>query len=173
MQHISFNDPEYLLQDARDYVKNNLDDGIICPCCNKYTRRYKRKFNSTMARSLLWLVKTYLNNKPYNFIDVPKDGPRWLVRSNQLATIRWWDLAQRPINEDNPDLKHSGLWKPTEKGINFVFRRIRIPEVAVTYDGNLQELSGNLVSIEDTLGTKFSYAEIMGIEKDGQLPLFY
>ena len=32
-----------------------------------------------------------------------------LVRSNQLPTIRWWNLAQRPKDTNDPDLKHSGV----------------------------------------------------------------
>ena len=150
------------LAKAREYVEKRLDDGVHCPCCGKYTRRYKRKFNATMARSLFWLVSAYRSESTW--IDVPKNAPRWLVRSNQLPTIRWWNLAQRPKDTNDPDLKHSGLWKPTKQGIDFVDLRLKVFNTAVTYDGNVEKLTGTLVSIEDTLGTKFSYAEMMAMD---------
>ena len=39
----------------RAEVQAGLDDGTICPCCDKYVRRYRRKLNASMARSLIWL----------------------------------------------------------------------------------------------------------------------
>tara|TARA_R100001460_G_scaffold13563_2_gene30512 strand:+ start:52 stop:639 length:588 start_codon:yes stop_codon:yes gene_type:complete len=154
---------EYLLSEAREYVKDNLDDGIRCPCCNKWVRRYKRKFNTTMAKSLLWLVNQSKGNE---WIDVPNLGPDWLIRSNQLPTTRWWGLIERPKeNQDKKalekDLKHSGSWRATKKGIAFAYNSISIPSTAITYDGNVEALIGKKIKIQDTVGINFSYSEIM------------
>tara|TARA_Y100000310_G_C20386905_1_gene670870 strand:+ start:274 stop:735 length:462 start_codon:yes stop_codon:yes gene_type:complete len=147
-----------LLSEARKELRDNLDDGIRCPCCDKYARRYRRRFNSTMARSLIWLVRASKN--PPMFVDVPKYGPRELVRSNQLPTVRWWGMVERE-ESGNPDLKHSGLWRPTIAGISFAMCERMVESTAVTYDGELEALEGELISIDDALGKKFSYAEIM------------
>jgi hypothetical protein len=151
-----------LLSEARKELRDNLDDGIRCPCCDKYARRYRRRFNSTMARSLIWLVRASKNTRvdwPM-FVDVPKYGPRELVRSNQLPTVRWWGMVEREGNQ-NPELKHSGMWRPTSAGISFAMDECMVESTAVTYDGELEALEGELISIDDALGKKFSYAEIM------------
>jgi len=151
-----------LLSEARKELRDNLDDGIRCPCCDKYARRYRRRFNSTMARSLIWLVRASKNPRvdwPM-FVDVPKYGPRELVRSNQLPTVRWWGMVEREGNQ-NPELKHSGMWRPTSVGISFAMNERMVESTAVTYDGELETLEGELISIDDALGKKFSYAEIM------------
>lgn len=158
MHHLS-------LEYAREKLMESLDDGARCPCCGKFARRYRRKFNSTMAKSLIWLVATSRNSDG-DWVDVPKAAPRAIVRSNQLPTVRWWGMAERPDNEDNPDLKHSGLWRPTEKGIAFVRLEIKVPSTAVTYDGAVEALNGDPINLLDALGEKFSYADIMGQYKE-------
>ena len=149
------------LAQARADLRSRLDDGSICPCCDKYARRYRRRFNSTMSRSLIWLVRSWEAKGSEGWIDVPAVAPRWVVRSNQLPTIRWWSLAERPPNDD-PLLKHSGLWRPTKNGVAFAHRRTHIQDTAVTYNGNVEAISGAYVDIVDTLGIRFNYAEMMG-----------
>lgn len=147
------------LQEAKDLVFLHLDDGISCPCCQQYARRYRRKFNSTMARSLIWLVREWRESDS-SWVDVAKTAPRWLVRSNQLPTVRWWGLVERPVSED-PTRKHLGLWLPTRKGILFASNLLRLPSHAVTYRGIVEELNGGLISIHDALGDHFDYSELM------------
>ena len=154
------------LEDARMMLKSSLDEGAICPCCDQYARRYRRKFNSTMGRSLLWLVNQWMEIGG-GWVDVPKHGPRWLVRSNQLPTVRWWSLIERAPN-DNPKIKHSGLWAPTQEGIDFALGRTRIPSYATTYGGEVLWLDGSLSTIHETLGRHFDYSEIMTFV--GQIP---
>ena len=158
-QNLKNNGEFSTLAEARLAVLENREKGITCPCCDKFARSYRRKFNATMTRSLIWLVRSWKNTQTW--VDVPSTAPRWLVRSNQLPTVRWWDLIERCPN-DNPEVKHSGLWRPTQKGLEFAYKRIKIPAKALTYDGKVIALEGDLVTIEDTLGTKFDYAELMG-----------
>jgi len=149
------------LDEARKKLYTQLDEGSICPCCDQYARRYRRKFNSTMARSLIWLVQEW-RNSDLPWVDVAKTAPRWLVKSNQLPTVRWWGLVQRPISDD-PTRKHLGLWQPTKKGALFASNLIKLPSHAVTYRGEVEDLVGDLVNIQDALGKHFDYSEIMGL----------
>jgi hypothetical protein len=147
------------LDDAVEFVQAHLDDGVECPCCKGFVRRYKRKFNATMSRSLIWLVRAWETNGN-NWVDVPKTAPRWLVRSNQLPTVRWWGMVERPPSGDSAQ-KHSGLWRPTQKGVDFAHGLIKVPERAVTFHGVVEDLVGQDVSVKETLGTKFDYGELM------------
>ena len=67
------------IDDARAYVKSQLDDGVRCPCCDKFVRRYSRPFNRSMGRAFLWLAHTYTDREDRGWVDVPKLAPRWLV----------------------------------------------------------------------------------------------
>jgi len=149
------------LREAREELFTRLDDGVRCPCCDQYARRYRRNFNSTMARSLLWLVKSWLHREDGKWIDVPRNAPRWLVRSNQLPTVRWWGLVERPPSDD-PKRKHSGLWQPTPSGVAFAQGTLLIPAKAVTYRGIVEGFEGQEITVKQALGKHFDYAEIMG-----------
>jgi hypothetical protein len=86
-------------------------------------------------------------------------APRWLVRSNQLPTLRWWGLVERHGNDD-PTQKHSGLWRATPKGVEFVRARIVVPKKVYTYNAEPLEFGDEMVGIKDCID-KFSYAEVM------------
>ena len=157
-----FDTKQKLLSDARKEVMAALDEGIICPCCDKYVRQYKRKFNSTMARSLMWLVQTHMNIDD-DWVNVPYIAPRWLVQTNQLPTVRWWGLIERHPNTDSAT-KHSGLWRPTQSGIDFAYKKSKIIASAITYNGNVTGFTGDEITIEDALGETFDYSEMMATQ---------
>lgn len=133
-------------------------DGGHCPCCTRWGKVYARNINETMCRSLIWLTKARANE--HGWVDVPETAPRWLVRSNQLPTLRWWNLVER-IPSKNPDAKHSGLWRPTDLGRSFAMCNAAVPKTAYTYKGEVEYMSDDTVVITDCFGKKFSYAEVM------------
>ena len=141
------------LNDARQIILEGRDKGVECPCCGKYVKNYSRSFNESMARSLMWLEKAW-QNTGRTWVNIPDQAPRWLVRTNQLATTRWWWLA-----ESDPDRPLKGMWRPTEEGINFVKGLTRIPTKAVTYNGEVIGMSENKVSINQVLGIPFDRTE--------------
>ena len=146
------------LADAKKYVHDRLDEGIECPCCGKYTRRYRRRFNQSMARSLLWLIESAEGQS--RWVDVPNEAPTWLVRTNQLPTVRWWGLIERKPNEDKKQ-KHSGFWRPTDDGLRWVIQGLTIPSKVVTYNGSVVGYEGERITFEDALGVPFNYNETM------------
>ena len=140
-------------------------EGGHCPCCGRWGRVYKRNINETMARSLIWLCKAPHEN---GWVDVPKHAPRWLIRSNQLPTLRWWDLVQRAGSRDM-EKKHSGLWRPTELGRAFAKGEISVPKTVYTYAGEREKYGDEITTISECFGTHFrlrsflrSYVEVMG-----------
>lgn len=148
------------LEEARAEIQSSLDDGIVCPCCDKYVRRYRRKFNASMSRALIWLYRAALDSDS-GWVDVPKMAPRWLVRTNQLPSVRWWGLIERHPNTDGAT-KHSGLWRVTEAGRSFVQSELKLKSTVVTYNGSPVGFEGNEIYIRESLGTKFDYSELMG-----------
>jgi hypothetical protein len=132
------------------------EDGGHCPCCDRWGKIYPRSLNDTMARSLLWLVNQSANG---DWIDVPQRAPRWLVRSNQLPTLRWWGLVER-FETDDKTKKHSGFWRATERGVLFAQNRLQVPKKVYTYNAEVESFSEELVTIRDCVGS-FDYSAVM------------
>jgi len=134
------------------------DKGGHCPCCGRWGRVYKRPLNETMARSLIWLCDSSVEDA---WVDVPATAPRWLVQSNQLPTLRWWGLVVRCNDNVSEDKKHSGMWKPTELGRLFRSGKSAVQKYVYTYNGAFEKFGGPDVLISDCFGDSFSYKEIM------------
>lgn len=133
------------------------DEGGHCPCCDRYGKQYKRKMNRTMAASLIWL-----QNAGAGWIDVPKQAPKWVVRTNQLSTLKWWGLIERYPADPGGKVKHSGLWRMTTEGSLFAMGLTQAPAWVITYNDEPIEFSDTLIYIEDALGTGFDYRDVMG-----------
>jgi len=154
------------LENAIDtWVDTIHGDGGVCPCCGRFGKVYGRTINENMARGLIWLVDEWESNGK-TWVDVPKRSPRWLVRSNQLPTLRWWGCIERSGTTD-PDQKHSGLWRPTDKGVSFVNDDLKLPKQVFTYANVVIGFSDDdLVTIDECFGKKFSYQEVMETKKN-------
>jgi hypothetical protein len=111
-----------------------------------------------MAQSLMWLCQAIKDED--GWVDVPTNAPRWLVRSNQLATLRWWGLVERKGN-DNPKNKNSGMWRAKKLGFEFAQGMKKIPEKVYTYNGEVEVVSQNLVHISKCFSNYFDYEKIM------------
>ena len=148
------------LSEAREqWIKTIEGDGGKCPCCDRWGKIYPRHINATMSRSLIWVTKNAVDLD--GWINIPKAGPRFIVRSNQLPTLRWWGLVER-YPSDDPAKKHSGLWRATELGKSFANNMISIPKTVFTYAGDVVEFSDERVRCPDTFNTYFDYQEVMG-----------
>jgi hypothetical protein len=102
-----------LAQLRSDWDRTKSGDGGHCPVCDRWGKIYPRGINRTMARSLIWLAA---KSGDGNWVDVPNTAPAWILRSNQLPTLRWWDMVERNDTEKSPENKHSGMWRVTAFG---------------------------------------------------------
>ncbi len=139
--------------------KSRTAKGIACPCCAQNCKRYRRAFNTGMVRSLIWLVLRYQANGK-KWINVPRVAPSYVLRSREFGKIKAWGLIVDRPNTD-PAKRTSGFWKPTKRGIAFVYGRIKIPSHAIFYNRNREKFDGKPVSIRQTIGKKFDYEELM------------
>jgi hypothetical protein len=124
-----------------------------------------------MAESVRWLCE---QDPVDEWIDVPNTAPKWILRSNQLPTMKWWGLVERkavePPSEQQAkkkgDNKHSGLWRPTQKGRDFVFGGLAIPKYVYTYYDTVTRFGDELTTFGECNDT-FSYIAVMS---NGKLP---
>jgi len=139
-----------------DWRKTIQGGGGVCPCCDRWGKVYARSINKTMARSLIWLAH---HSADGTWMDVPKTAPKWLLRSNQLATLRWWGLVQRKPSADDED-KHSGMWRATKAGKAFANNEIAVPKKAFTYNGEVEGFSEETITVDKCV-ERFNYHEVM------------
>ena len=76
------------LHAIRERLRENLDEGVTCPCCGQYAKRYKRKLNSSMAAALCWLW----THSGYAWCDVPSQAPSWVLKAREYPKLAWWGL---------------------------------------------------------------------------------
>ena len=134
---------------ARAELRDALVAGesSTCPCCDQFVKLYRRKLNSGMAHSLVSLWK---QARQY-YVHVPSTMGK---SDGDIAKLRYWELI-----ESHPE--QSGYWRVTELGEQFVTGQITVPSHVLLYNNRFLGLDGDSVSIEDCLGEKFSYAELM------------
>ena len=144
------------LQAARREIREQIDEGVTCPCCGQYAKRYKRAIYSTMARGLIWLVRES-KRTPGGWVDI-KRAP---VRGGDYAKLGHWGMITQA--EPSGASKRSGLWRPTEKGIQFAYSAIRVPSHVFLFNGTVDGWADTTVDIREALGHRFDYLELMGI----------
>lgn len=111
-------------------------DGGHCPVCDRWGRIYARHLNRTMVKSLLWLIGAPLDDEGY--ADVPRDAPRFVVRSNQLSTLKWWNMVESKEHD-------SGRWRATEFGKKFAVGDVQAQRTVFTYAGRVVAMSDERV----------------------------
>lgn len=147
-----------VLRDA--WGRTIAGDGGHCPVCDRWGKVYVRNINTTMAKGLIWLCRQ--TGDKDGWINVPVTGPQWLVRSNQLPTLHWWNLVERKSKDDSNKTKFSGIWRPTRLGVDFVSGLVRVPKSVYTYNNIVVRQGNENVTIRECFGEGFDYNQVMG-----------
>lgn len=147
--------PNGTVAQARTWLRTRIKTGVSCPCCDQYARLYRRKLNATMAYALIWMCR-----QDNGWIDMPKRAPRIVIATNQLGTLALWEVIEQRANTDLAR-KHSGFWRPTERGRAFANNTLQLPTHVYLYNNKVQAWSETRGTIVDALGKQFSYRELM------------
>jgi len=134
-----------------------------CPCCDRVTKIYKRHLHHSTCRTLIDIYKLSAAYKQNLYSD-----HEW-VHVSQLKIVsqdfhiakHWFLIEQKPKEPDNKRKKTSGYWRITEKGRAFICGEISIPEWVHTYNKQVLGFTGDPVSMQDCLGEKFDYKQLM------------
>jgi hypothetical protein len=146
------------LEEARNGLQEALSqgDGALCPCCGQHAKVYKRKLNTEMAVWLIWLAKQFTIQP--DWVDVKETR----LRGGDYGKLVHWGLAVQCTNE-NPKKRTSGLWKPTELGLQFARGAISVPSHVYLYNNEVKGFSDTSTTIREALGNRFNYSELMGL----------
>lgn len=150
------------IEQAKQFLRENMNKGAICPCCHQDVKMYPRKLSASMGYVLLLLVK-YRKSSPYfhvsEFLDSIGVGTSERADWQKLVV---WKLIERPEGKVRQDgSKRVGEYKVTQRGIDFAENNLKVHAKAKIYNGKDYGFEGKQVSIKDVLGSKFNYDDLM------------
>lgn len=149
------------LEEVRKHIAERVADGVQCPACSRFAKRYKRKLNSSMAAALIGFYRHVAGLSEW--VHIPKEtqisrlGGDW-------AKLSYWGLIETRVDQEREDNgPNSGFWRITDKGISFVRGEISVPTHVLTYDAAMLGFDDSeMTTIQEALGKKFDYNELMG-----------
>ena len=150
----SFFDDTLGLERERLEAERTSPGGTTCRACDGRVIEYaKRRISSSMARGLISAYRRF--------------GRDWFHANRELAQLQntnfamfthWGLVVPKPPHEK----PSSGYWRITEAGVAFVERRRTVDKYAREYNHEVLELWGGPWSIDDALGSKWDWGELMG-----------
>lgn len=155
------------LEEAKNWLRSRLSDGAACPCCQQFAKIYRRQIHSGMAYGLVILYQLDPTGKSFwHLKDITKTGNAYSI-AGDFAKLEYWGLIEEQELLSEGEKKSSGSWRLTELGIRFVRREAKVNKYTRIYNGKALKNSDNQpqVTIDQCLGKKFSYYELMGWEK--------
>jgi len=150
------------LQEAKDHLLANVEKGTHCPCCERYTKVYRRRLNAAMARYLILMVKK--QGDPDGWLHVETDFRDVSVPSRgDYAKLRYWGLIEARPDAETGGGRTNGYWRVTEKGQQFVRGETTVPSYILLWNNEPVGVSPKEIDIQAALaGGGFDYAEVMG-----------
>jgi hypothetical protein len=157
------------LAEARQYVHDNMREGVDCPCCDQKVRIYERKLSSIMARALIAFYRYVRRNGSdagawFHALNVLQAEMPSVQGSGDYAKLRHWGLieAKGEAKEDgNPS---NGMYRLTERGVKFALGLVRVPKHVYIFDDHLLDIEREDLSttnIREALGDGFKWDELM------------
>ena len=138
------------IRQARDHMSEYFDEGTKCPCCGQFVKKYKRKLNSGMARTLTQIFK----DNPDRYVDVKE-----FLRSKGYKNSHDWTLLKHwgilTVRED-------GMYKITQMGRNFLSGFPTHSHIYM-YNNKMMGFGEGQTTISEALGEPFDLQELMEI----------
>lgn len=145
-------------QTTLDFPRASTTTVKTCPCCGHQSRVYRRPLLANMSLTLLLLYK----NKVFDYVHVEKylkeNGKE---RSGDFHKLVLWGLLERKPENRIDGCKFNGYYKISGRGLLFCDNKLSVPKYALICDNKFLGFEGELVTIKETLGSKFSYDKLM------------
>jgi hypothetical protein len=153
------------LDEAKAFVQQHLRDGVTCPTCGQFCKVYRRKLNSTMALALC-LIYQYFQKNPHHtwlhvaafLVQTKRDSS---IAGGDVVKLRYWGLLERGDGERDDGSDRVGRYRITDLGKKFVEGKIAVPRYVYLYNQLLLRLSEEMTTVQEALGDRFNYAELM------------
>lgn len=145
------------ITEAKQYLKDNYKNGIVCPCCNQFTKIYRRPITSAMAYGLILFTKHCQKSVPFNeythienfFKSIPNLPAS--IRGD-FPKLRYWGLIE---------MGEHGYYRLTNQGVSFTDNNLNVPSHILLYNNKFYGFEGEDVNIQKCLKNKFDYKKLM------------
>ena len=148
------------LEEAKTWLRARIEKGATCPLCHQYAKLYKRKLNAGMAKFLLDFYKLGRHDKFHHIANLLHFQTK--TSGTDFYLLKFWGLIQDRPKDPDSDTKTSGYWQITDHGIAFVRCEVKLKSHVCLYGGRFFGFEGQDVTIDQCLGDRFSYSELMG-----------
>jgi len=148
----------WTIEEVRRVMQDKLFKGTNCPCCGQHAKIYKRRLNSGMVASLIWLVLKY--EETGDWVEPQKTAPRYVLANREMGKLLHWSLVDIKENDDT-SRRTSGLWMPTPLGVDFAKNNVFISTYVYLYTNDVVGFSQITTNAREALGKKFNYDELM------------
>lgn len=149
------------IEEAKEFLRENLDEGAECPCCTQTVKAYKYNLFATSAAALIRLMKIQdKNNLDHVHISEFAEAGKGYGRASHFAELRHWGLVQ-PMDKKTSEANSSGMWTITEKGRVFATNGLKVQQKVRLFNNTLLGFEGDHIGITDALGNKFDYKSLM------------
>lgn len=142
--------PTSTITDAREHLNMNIEKGLPCPVCDQFCKLYNRKINTGMAR---WLLEVVIKFGDSSWFDIKQTS----ARGGDYGKLRYWGI----IEAGSESRSQGGKWRITEQGISFAMGVMRMPRNVYVRNNEAKGFSEDTISIQEALGDKFDYDELM------------
>lgn len=150
------NEGNTTLAEAKQWLRDRLDEGACCPVCTQRAQRYHRKLNASAVYGLIQMYRAH----GMNWGHAPSTGEVARL-GGELARCRYWGLIEE-LDEKRADGGRAGWWRVTPQGQEFILNRLHVPSHAYIYDNRLMKLDDTqLVNCEEALGRRFNYNQLL------------
>ena len=161
----------WTLEQVKAWVQANSAEGFTCPACLRFGKTYWRKLNSSMAYCLILIHKFYRDHSEYERRFIHMNGyiaslsnlpPRMkaAVRGD-FCKLRFWGFIEGKDEFREDGSERNGYWRITEAGHLFARGLTSAAARIQTYNDELLGMDDRRVTIQEALGKKFNYAELM------------
>lgn len=148
--------------EAKQFLRENWDEGVECPCCHQFVKRQKRILYSSMAYVLILIYKEQKKIGMDEWVNVHQLMRNQKINVPDYTKFKFWDFLEAKIERRDDDSSRNGMWRITRKGVAFIKGQILAPKYFWVYNDKVFGASDQQVNIKEALGKKFDYMEMMG-----------
>ena len=153
------------LTEARQFLKENWENGCECPVCKQFVKKYHRPITSAMAYVLILIYQYFKEHNKEECLHIEeflkkKQNVSPAVRGD-FPKLRFWNLIEGRKERRKDGSNRNGYWSITSQGIDFVENRTKVFRSISLYNNHFFGFNGDKISIQEALKDRFNYKELM------------
>lgn len=152
------------IKEAKQFLRENWEKGVDCPCCGRAVKKYKYKLDASKAYGVILVYKLQKRYPDRVWFHLTKEIAREFgvgIAPLHYTKMKYYGFIISDRDNPDPTKKSSGLWCITKKGIDFVEKKIKVPSRFYVYDGKCLGFDGEDIDITQALAEKFDYRELL------------